>query len=310
MSDGPALRRDAGPFHALRRFVRLSESTWQRPFVRVGFMPDGGKRMDLGLRDRVAIVIGGGRGIGAGIGHALAAEDARVAVVDLDGALAENVAKRIGSRAVSVQADASDRKSVDAMMGRVMAAFGRVDVLVHCVGLSLADWVEDITDADIDRTFAVNMRSSLICTQAVIGPMKTARWGRLVYLSSGSGLKASAGLSLYSASKYFIRGLGIALGLELGKYNITANIVCPSDVYPEGEEASATWLEPRLRAISLAKEGVDSFEALRAKRIAANPMRRACTVRDVADVVTFLASDRAGFINAQSVAVNGGGIPT
>jgi len=266
--------------------------------------------MDLGLKDRVAIVTGAGRGLGAGIARALAEEGVRVVIVDRDGPAGRRVAERIGGGALAIQADVADRSSVRAMVEQVLGAFGRIDILVNNVGLTLADWVEDIRDEDIERTFAVNMRSHLFCTQAVVAPMKAARWGRLIYLSSGSGLKASAGMALYSASKYFIRGLGVAVGLELGRYNITANVVCPSDVYPEDEEAPATWLEENLRRISMVKEGVESFEALRTKRIAANPMRRACTVRDVADVVVFLASERAGFVNAQSIAVNGGSIPT
>ncbi len=266
--------------------------------------------MDMGLKDRVAIITGGAQGIGAGVAKALADEGTRVVIADQNEPQAQLQARQIGHRATALRVDVSNRDDVQEMVGRAVREQGRIDILVNNVGLSLADWVLDIRDSDIDRTFAVNMRSHLICTQAAVPHMKTAQWGRLIYLSSGSGLKASAGMALYSASKYFIRGLGIAVGLELGQYNITANIVCPSDVYPEGDSAAASWLDPKMQSITLAKEKVASFEALRAKRIAANPMRRACTVQDVADVVVFLAGERAGFINAQSIAVNGGGIPT
>jgi len=266
--------------------------------------------LDLGLGQRVAIVTGAGTGIGAGIAHALVDEGARVVVVDRDRQRARRVAEGLGDRAIPVEADVTRRQAVDAMVAETMGAFGRVDILVNNVGLTLADWIEDIGDGDVERTFAVNMRAHLVCTQAVVGPMKAARWGRLIYLSSGSGMKPSAGLALYSASKFFIRGLGAAVGLELGRYNITANVVCPSDVYPEGDEPAETWGDPKLQAVSMAKAGVESFQALRAKRIEANPMRRSCAAQDVADVVCFLASERAGFINAQTLGVNGGAIPT
>jgi NAD(P)-dependent dehydrogenase (short-subunit alcohol dehydrogenase family) len=265
--------------------------------------------MDMGLTDRVALVTGAGGGIGAGIAREMAAEGARVVVIDRDGERAHAVAQSIGDRAIAVETDVADRGAVRAMTSEVLARFGRLDILVNNVGVTLADWIEDVTDDHIATTFDVNMRSHLLCTQAVIEPMKASRWGRLIYVSSASGIKASAGLALYSASKHWLRGLGVALGLELGKYNITANIVCPSDVYPEGHLPARTWTDAKLQSISMSKAGVDSMDALKQKRIEANPMGRACTVQDVADVVVFLASERAGFINAHTISVTGGALP-
>jgi sorbitol-6-phosphate 2-dehydrogenase len=141
--------------------------------------------------------------------------------------------------------------------------------------------------------------------------MKKSGYGRLIFINSCSGLKASAGLSLYSASKYFDRGFAISAALELGRYNITANSICPSDIYPEPSKdpGPQSWLTPSLVRISLQKEGVGTLEELIHKRNASNPMRRACTTDDVANLALFLASERAGFINAQSIGLNGGIIP-
>ncbi len=264
--------------------------------------------MDLAIKDKIAIVTGAGSGIGAAITRALAAEGAKVAVVDLDGHAADDLARSIDG--LAIRADVADDDAPAEIVRRTRAAFGTVHVLVNNVGITAADWLEQINDADFDKTVSVNMRSHLRCTQAVIPLMKRQRWGRLIYISSGSGLKASAGMALYSASKYFLRGLAVSAGLELGQHGITANTVCPSDVYPGGDEPARSWKDEKLLAVSLQKEGVESFEALMAKRIAANPMRRACTVEDVAAVVAFLASERAGFINAQTIGVNGGAIPT
>jgi 3-oxoacyl-[acyl-carrier protein] reductase len=123
-------------------------------------------------------------------------------------------------------------------------------------------------------------------------------------------MKASAGLAVYSASKYFLHGLCVAAGLELGRDGITANIICPSDVYPGGESTSGSWGDPRLVEMSCEKEGVANIEALKAKRIARNPAHRSCTEGDVASLAAFLASPLADFINAQAIGVNGGAVPS
>jgi 3-oxoacyl-[acyl-carrier protein] reductase len=139
--------------------------------------------------------------------------------------------------------------------------------------------------------------------------MSQNHWGRLIFIGSGSGLKASAGLALYSASKYFLHGLAVAAGLELGRFGITSNIVCPSDIYPDGPHPAGSWQSQKLVEISLKKENVDTFDALKQKRIAKTPAGRACRTQDIADVVAFLASPRADFINAQVIGVNGGALP-
>ena len=100
--------------------------------------------------------------------------------------------------------------------------------------------------------------------------------------------------------------------MEVGKHNITANSICPSDIYPEGDDPrtrAGSWTNESLVRVSLDKEGVSSFAELMVKRRGKNPMRRSCTVRDVADLALFLASERAGFINGQSIGVNGGAVP-
>ncbi|MGQ9628903.1 MAG: SDR family NAD(P)-dependent oxidoreductase [bacterium] len=271
--------------------------------------------MDLGLSDKVAIVTGGGRGVGLGIALRLAREGCLVAVADIDFAGAKGAAETIesrvdGARAFPIRVDVSDPEGVGAMVRDVVREFGTVHILVNNVGVTLPNWVEEITEDDFERTVEINMRGYVNCTRAVVPYMRSAGYGRLIYLGSSSGLKASAGLALYSASKYFIRGFAISAGLELGRYNITANVICPSDIYPDDFYRTGSWRDDRLIRISLEKEGARDFEELRAKRIAANPMRRACTVEDIADLAAFLASERAGFINAQTIAVNGGGIPT
>jgi len=271
--------------------------------------------MELGLSGKVAIVTGGGGGIGLGIAEKLSIEGARVAVADVDVERASQAVGRIRSRiagaeAIPVMVDVADRKSVHKMVEETERAFKAIHILVNNVGVTRANWIEDITEEDFEKTAYINMKGYLNCTQAAVPYMKRSNYGRLIYLGSGSGLKASAGLALYSGSKYFARGLAVSAGLEMGKYNITANVICPSDIYPDDNYETGSWKADKLVEISLEKEGLKSFAELVAKRVAANPMRRPCTVEDVANLAVFLASERAGFINAQTIGVNGGGIPT
>ncbi|MCE9544515.1 MAG: SDR family oxidoreductase [Planctomycetia bacterium] len=264
--------------------------------------------MDLQLRDKVALVTGGGQGVGEAICRQLHAEGARVAVLDADLARAERVASALGG--IGVSANVADTHAVEAALKRIDDAFGALHVVVSNVGLTLPGALEEMTDPDIERTLAVNIRGALNVTRAAVPRLRAAKWGRLIYIGSGSGLKASAGLALYSASKYFLHGLCVAAGLELGRDGITANIICPSDIYPEGESPAGSWLDPKLVAVSCQKEGVSSLEELAARRIARTPAGRSCATRDVALLAAFLASPMADFINAQAIGVNGGSIPT
>ena len=270
--------------------------------------------MDLGLAGKVAVVTGGAGVLGAEVARALAAEGMNVALVDADGQRAEDAASAIteaGKGACRAFAcDATSREQVAATVDAVVGEWGGVHVLVNNVGASFADWLEDIGDADVERCFAVNCATHLLMTQAVVPVMKRQGWGRILFISSSSGLKGSAGLALYSASKYFVRGMGVATGLELAKSGITANIICPSDIVPDDGEPAGAWRVPKLVEISCKKEGVETFEELVAARKRKNPTGRACQPADVAALVCFLAGEPAGFINAQTIGVNGGSLPT
>ena len=266
--------------------------------------------MNLQLKDHPALVFGGGGGIGAAIARVLAAEGARVAVADRNGRAAETLAAALGGGAFGIACDLSERAQVQAAVGAVVERFGGLRIAVQAVGLTIANYLPDITDRDVDVTFNVNMRGSVWAAQAAVAAMKPGGYGRLLFIGSGSGMKGSAGLSVYSASKFFLRGLVHAVGLEVGPAGITCNIICPSDVYPEGDTPAMTWSDPTLLKISCAKEGAADLEALRKKRVAKNPARRACRADDVANLAAYLVSPLAGYINAQTIGLNGGGLPT
>ncbi|MFW6180999.1 MAG: SDR family NAD(P)-dependent oxidoreductase [Spirochaetota bacterium] len=267
--------------------------------------------MDLGLENKVVVVTGAAGGVGAAVARAFCAENSRVVFVDRDpggaGAL-----EGYGDRAWFMPCDVSDLDRVTALFEEVDRRLGCVHVLVNNAAVSTAGWVEDIREQDLQRVIDVNIRGYVHTTMRALPLMRKAGFGRLIYINSSSGLKASAGLSLYSASKYFDRGFAVAVALEAGRHNITANSICPSDIYPEGDDPrtrAGSWTNQSLVRVSLEKEEVSSLPELMAKRRRRNPMRRSCTVQDVADLALFLASERAGFINGQSIGLNGGVVP-
>lgn len=263
--------------------------------------------MNLQLDGAVAIVTGAGGGIGLAIARVLASEGAHVAIADINALAAEKAASALKGTAVCM--NVADRASVEDGLALVADRLGQINILINNVGLTLPDYLCDVQDADVDRTCAVNIRGPINTTRAIVPFLKESQWGRLIYISSSSGLKPSAGLSLYSASKSFVHGLAIAAGLELGGHGVTANVVCPSDVYPGGSTPAGSWHSQKLIDLSLAKENARDFDDLKAKRLGRIPVGRHCSEEDVAHLVAFLASPCASFINAQIIGVNGGAVP-
>ncbi len=264
--------------------------------------------MDLRLNNMPALVFGGAGGIGARISRVLASEGARLTIADRDHDAAVRTATAIGHGAAGLSCNICDPQQVQEAVDQVVRQCGGLKIAVQAVGLTLANYLPDITERDLDVTFDTNMRGTLYVARAVVEPMKKSGYGRLVLIGSASGMKASAGLALYSASKFFLRGLAQAVGLEYGPSGITANIVCPTDVYPEGDEPAQSWQDSTLVSISCRKEGVADLDALKKKRIAANPTRKSCTADDVANITAFLCSPLAGFINAQTIGLTGGAL--
>jgi NAD(P)-dependent dehydrogenase (short-subunit alcohol dehydrogenase family) len=271
--------------------------------------------MDLGLKGKIAMVTGAAGGIGAAIGRAFYEEGAVTIFSDVDGPRLKEAVKNYGKRAIDKVFDVSDRNSVNKLFKSIEEEFGKLHVLVNNAAVNTAGYIEQIKEEDIEKVFKINMLGYVYTTMAALPLMKRTGYGRLIYINSGSGIKASAGLPLYSSAKYFNRGFAISAALEAGKYNITSNSICPSDVYPEEgpglqkEMSARSWTNESLLRISMEKEGVGTLEDLMQKRIRSNPMRRSCKKEDVASLALFLAGDKAGFINGQSIGLNGGSLP-
>jgi 3-oxoacyl-[acyl-carrier protein] reductase len=184
------------------------------------------------LRGRTALVTGGSRGIGAAVVRALAAAGASVAInyrerSDEAGRLADSL-RNTGPRVIAIPADVSQADAVGRMIETVKTEFGTIDILVNNAGIAITRGVDDLTEADFDRTIAVNLKSAFLCTQAVLPLMRARKWGRIVNISSGAARGAGAIGPHYNASKAGMEGLTRGYAARLVKEGITVNAVAPS----------------------------------------------------------------------------------
>jgi 3-oxoacyl-[acyl-carrier protein] reductase len=199
------------------------------------------------LRNRCALVTGASRGIGRAIALALAEAGAGVAVNYSErlleaSAVAEAIRQR-GGKAIPVQADVSNGAAVAVLMATVRRELGSIDILVNNAGVALRRSLDELTEADFDRTLAVNLKSAFLCTQTVLPHMRAQRWGRIVNISSGAARGAGAVGVHYNASKAGMEGLTRGYSARLVKEGITVNAVAPSlietDMIPAPAEAAA-----------------------------------------------------------------------
>jgi 3-oxoacyl-[acyl-carrier protein] reductase len=189
------------------------------------------------FRGRVALVTGGSRGIGAAISSELAEAGAAVAVnyrerADAANELVEQL-RKAGRRAIAVQADVSRADAVTSMVERIKNELGPIGILINNAGIAITRGLDDLTEADFDRTIAVNLKSVFLCTQAILPMMRAGKWGRIVNVSSGAARGAGAIGPHYNASKAGIEGLTRGYAARLVKEGITVNAVAPSLIETE-----------------------------------------------------------------------------
>ncbi|MER6665378.1 3-oxoacyl-ACP reductase FabG [Amycolatopsis japonica] len=245
--------------------------------------------------NRVAIVTGSARGIGAAVAERLIEDGIDVAVLDLDPSAAERAAAglvRAGGRATAVAVDVSDADSVREAVDEVAERLGPPGILVNNAGVTRDSLVFSLAPADWDLVISVNLRGTFLMTQAVTEHMAKLGWGRVVNLSSIAAV-GNAGQANYSAAKAGIEGLTKTLALELGPLNVTVNAVAPGYVATEMTAALA------------AKTG-HTAEEHQARVAATIPLRRVGHPKDIAHLVAFLASDHASFVSGQIIHVAGG----
>ncbi len=248
------------------------------------------------LAGQVAVVTGGGAGIGRGVALRLAQAGADVAVADRDRAGAERVAaevRAVGRRALAIEADVSAESSVAAMVDRTVQDLGRLDILVNNAGIYPSCPIAKLTAEEWDRVMAVNLRGAFLCTRAAASAMRAGgRGGRVVNISSIESFQPSfVGVAAYSTSKGGLNLFTQSAALEFARHGITVTAVCPGAVLTDGTAAA--------------------FKAgLQATMEARIPLKRVTTPEEVGAVVVFLASPAASYITGATLVMDGGYLVT
>ena len=253
------------------------------------------------LTDRVAIVTGAGSGIGKAVALGLARAGAHVVAVEIDAALGKasaDAAAALGPRSLAIEADVGDLGSIDRMVERTMATFGRIDILVNNAGVTRRAYIMDLTEADWDRIMRVNAKGVFFCLQRVAREMIPRKSGAIINIASIAG-KGYAGTSnaIYAASKGSVISLTRTAAQQLARHNINVNAICPGTTVTALSEANV--------ALRAREEGV-SIEDMKRRRNAAIPLGRPNEPEDVAALAVFLASPGARNITGQSLNVDGG----
>jgi NAD(P)-dependent dehydrogenase (short-subunit alcohol dehydrogenase family) len=243
--------------------------------------------MDLGIRDRVALVTGGARSLGKADADVLAAEGCKVAIVDLNADGAEEAARDIaagGGAARGYECDIRDTARVQDVVSRIEKDLGPIDICVNNAGMIYTvGQLRDMRDEDWELNLSVNLTGTFKVTRAVFAGMRERRWGRIVCMASIAGLMGGFGQTAYSTSKIGVIGFAKSVALEGARHNVTCNAVAPGIIAPN---ASLSPLYERM-----------------VKRVA---MQREGEPEDVAHAVAFLCSERARYITGAVLPVTGG----
>lgn len=244
------------------------------------------------LAGKAAVVTGAASGFGRGIAARFAAEGARVAVVDINGAAAREVAKEIGEAAIAIECDVSDGKDMTRMAEKAIETFGTVDILVNNAGISHPNRpMLEVDEATFDKVFAVNVKSIYHSCHAFVPHWRRVGHGVMINIGSTAGLRPRPGLSWYNASKGAVNLLTKTLAVELAPDHIRVCGIAPV----MGETALLTTFM-----------GVEDTPENRARFIATIPMGRMSTPTDIANAALYLASDEAALVTGVNLEVDGG----
>jgi 3alpha(or 20beta)-hydroxysteroid dehydrogenase len=235
---------------------------------------------------RTAIVTGAARGMGEAEARLLAEHGARVVLTDVRADLGRAVAADLGDAAIFVEHDVSSADSWTDVVAHAIEAFGRIDVLVNNAGIARTFKLVDTEPDLFDQVYAVNQRGVYLGMRAVVEPMRAAGGGAIVNLASVAGLQGTSTLFAYSATKWAVRGMTKSAALELARYKIRVNAVCPGVIDTPMNDDNPPGMNDVL--------------------VKTTPLRRMGDAREIAEAVLYLASPSASFVTGTELVVDGG----
>jgi sorbitol-6-phosphate 2-dehydrogenase len=255
------------------------------------------------LQDRIALVTGGGQGLGQAICQRLAAEGCHVVVADLNdeaaAATAAAIAANTDRQTLAIKVDVTDETQVEGMVAQTLQKFGRLDILVANAGILISEEITEFPAEKWRAVMNVNLFGYFLTAKHAARPMKAQRSCVIIQINSKSGKKGSYKNSAYAASKFGGIGLTQSIALDLAEYGVRVNAVCPGNLLD-----SPLWVDS-LYSQFAKKWGISEAE-VRQKYIDQVPLKRGCTYLDVCNVVVFLASDQSGYMTGQAINVTGG----
>jgi 3-oxoacyl-[acyl-carrier protein] reductase len=251
------------------------------------------------LKDRVAIITGGARGMGRAIALRFAKEGCSSVIADLrdkEGVETVDDIKKAGQDAIYVRCDVTNSAKVREMVAKAIVKFKKVDIMVNSAGIGKPPkLINDITEEEYDQVVSVNMKGIFLCLQAIAPHMKQNRYGKIINISSLAGIVPSPFSIHYAAAKAAAKHLSDCFALEVAKYNVTCNAILPGMIRTD---MTRDFAPPTIKDL-------DAFMGEMAKGI---PLGREGTVEDIASAALFLASDESSYITGDSIRV-GGGMP-
>jgi 2-hydroxycyclohexanecarboxyl-CoA dehydrogenase len=256
--------------------------------------------VDLGLDGRIVIVTGGASNLGRAITLGFAHEGARVVIADVDDAQARKVASEAPSGTItSRHTDVTDWDSVQSMVQYVETSMGRVDVLVNCAGWTIDRLFMEKPREEWEKEIAIDMWGFINSVRAVLDGMVKRNYGRIVSIGSDAGRMGEWREAVYSGTKAGVIAMSKAIAREVGKYNVTLNVVCPGLIVgsPDTSGSNSVWSSEQLEKFT---------PEVREKAAKGYPLRRLGRADDVVPAVLLLASDRASYITGQTLSVSGG----
>ncbi|HEU4770444.1 MAG TPA: 3-oxoacyl-ACP reductase FabG [Pyrinomonadaceae bacterium] len=251
------------------------------------------------LNGKIALITGGGRGIGRAIAHTFARHGALVAVAARTTEQVEKVASEIGGSAVGVICDVSDSESVTRMFADVRERLGDVDILVNNAGIAESATLVTTSDELWHRHLAINLSGTFFCTREALPAMLKKNWGRVINVASIAAKTGAPYIAAYTASKHGVLGLTRSVALEVGSMGVTVNAICPGYVDTEMVERGIEKITSRTGRS--AEEARQTLEKM-------SPQNRLITTEEVAAMALLLASDEGRGINGQGINIDGGSV--